>query len=54
MFDKIGDIVIEAERNNEVLDIKNLSFSVGKCNYKVLENGERMKIIGINKGSFVK
>lgn len=49
MLDKIDTIVNEAEKDDEILDIKNLSFKVGDCNYKILENGERMKVVGLNR-----
>ena len=49
MLDKIDAIVNEAEISDEMLDIKNLSFKVGDCNYKIVENEERMKVIGTNK-----
>lgn len=51
MLDKIEAIINEANESDELLDIKNLSFKVGECNYKILENEERMKIIGTNKKS---
>ena len=54
MLDKIEKIIMEAEEEGEMLDVKNLSFSVGKCKYKILENEKRMKIRGINSNIFLK
>lgn len=49
MLDKVEAIINDAEEENEVLDIKNLSFRVGECKYKVLENGSKLKITGVNE-----
>ena len=54
MFDKLGHLMIAAEKEDELLDIKNISFSIGKCSYKVLDHGERLKITGINARSMIK
>lgn len=54
MLDKIEKIIMEAEEEGEMLDIKNLSFTVGKCKYKILENEKRLKIKGVNYNVFVK
>lgn len=49
MLDKIEDAIQEADLNNEVLDIKNLTIKIGNCHYKIVENGDRMKVFGLNK-----
>lgn len=48
-IDKLEDVMQEADANDEALDIKNVTVKVGQCKYKIAENGERMKVIGVNK-----
>lgn len=54
MLDKIERIIVESEENDEFLDIKNLSFSVGRCKYKILDDGNRLKVKGVNANAFEK
>ena len=48
MLDKLSDIINTSDSENEMLDVTNLKFTVGKCKYQVLENDEKVKISGIN------
>ena len=54
MLDKIEKIIMEAEEDGEMINIKNLSFSVGKCKYKILDNETRLKVKGENLNIYVK
>ena len=49
LFDKIEDVINEADENDELLDIKNLEIKIGQCKYKIIENDEQMKVVGVNK-----
>lgn len=48
-LDKLENIQIEAELNDELLDIKNIKLKVGMCRYQILENNDRIKVMGINE-----
>lgn len=54
IFSKIEDVICKAARKNELIDIKNLTFKIDACNYKIIENSERIKIQGTNKRSLLK
>lgn len=54
MLDKLSNIIKESDAENEVLDVTNLSFTVGRCKYKVLENDDKIKISGVNLKALTK
>ena len=54
MFDKLSDIIKSSDAEDELLDITNLTFSVGRCKYKVLENDDKVKISGVNLKALTK
>ena len=54
MLDKLSDIIKASDAEDEALDITNLQFSVGRCKYKVLENDEKVKILGVNLRALLK
>lgn len=54
IFAEIEKVIFKAEEKNESIDIKNLTFKIDSCNYKILENNDRIKIQGINKRSLLK
>ena len=49
MLDRVADVINSADAENEMLDIKNLSFRVGQCDYRVIDNGAKMKVMGNNR-----
>lgn len=53
LFEKIEEVETQADLNDEFLDIKNMSLVVGHCRYKILDNGDKVKISGINKKALV-
>lgn len=45
MLDHISKVLYEAEVNNEVPNLKNESFTLGKFLYKIFEHDDKIKII---------
>lgn len=53
LFDKLEDVEREAELNDELLDVKNMTLKIGYCQYKILENGEKIVVSGVNRKALV-
>lgn len=49
MLDRISEIMLQAELNNEVLNLENVKFSIGQYEYKIFKHDEQIKIAVKNK-----
>lgn len=48
LIDKIDDIERDADLKDETLDIKNIKIKIGHCRYKIIDNDDKLKIVGLN------
>ena len=49
MLDYISDIMLKAELNNEVPNLKNDKFSIGHYEYRIFEHNDKIKVSVKNK-----